>query len=232
MTDTVHPQTQFDADAETQADREFCGRFVAGNPGGPGNPFARQTAAFKKAIHAATTPDEAKALARKIYEMAMEGDLAAAKLYFSYTAGKPQDAIDPDRVDVHELEIYRDTAPLKTESATLTEAGLPEPHLHLIRMMRPMMSALMYKQVASIMDPRKNRTPADQGKHPPSPNGSISAKPPSPNPVMLVQGISAGYGRCTGPLANGFWGGVAGRALREHGIDLGRRAMSPLSPTW
>jgi hypothetical protein len=113
--------------------------------------------------------------------MAMEGDLAAAKLYFSYTAGKPQDAIDPDRVDVHELEIYRDTAPLKTESATLTEAGLPEPQLHLIRTMRPMMSALMYKQVASIMDPRKNRTPADQGKHPPSPNGTISAKPPSPN---------------------------------------------------
>jgi hypothetical protein len=198
-------------EAELQADREFCSRFVAGNPGGPGNPFARQTAAFRKAIHAATTPDETKALARKIYDMAMEGNLAAAKLYLSYTAGKPQAEMDPDRVDVHELQVFRDTAPLKEESAHLIEAGLPEPHLHMIRTMRPMMSAFMYKQISNIVDPRKNKTPeCDQresakaidrleealrpaelhsivGK-PPSTNGSIGngkprdvGKPPSTN---------------------------------------------------
>jgi hypothetical protein len=43
-----------------------------------------QTALFKKAILAATTPDESKCLARKIYDMAMEGDLTAAKIYFQY----------------------------------------------------------------------------------------------------------------------------------------------------
>jgi hypothetical protein len=199
----VNPEEQ-DSEAQLQPDREFCSRFVAGNPGGPGNPFARQTAAFKKAIHAATTPDEAKALARKIFEMAMEGNLTAAKLYFSYTAGKPQEAMDPDRVDVHELEVFRDTAPLKAESAQLIDAGLPEPHLHLIRTMRPVMSAFIYKQVANIMDPRKNKAPNERDKRepakatdrleealhpaeldsvigmPPLPNGSIG-KPPLPN---------------------------------------------------
>jgi hypothetical protein len=213
LNETVNPQQV--SEAELQADRDMCSRFVAGNPGGPGNPYARQTAAFKKAIHAATTPDEAKALARKIYELAMEGNLAAAKLYFSYTAGKPQEAMDPDRVDVHELEIFRDTAPLKEESAQLIDAGLPEPHLHLIRTVRPMMSALMYKQITSIMDPRKNKTPSERDQREtakaadrleealrPAELHSVIGRPPLPN-GSIGNGKPKGVRPSPQPLANG-----------------------------
>jgi hypothetical protein len=83
------------------------GRFAAGNKGGPGNPFARQTAAARKAIADAVTPEQLAAIAAVMVKKALDGDVAAAKLVFSYAAGKPTPAADPDTLDAHELEVRR-----------------------------------------------------------------------------------------------------------------------------
>jgi hypothetical protein len=87
--------------------RDASGRFAAGNRGGPGNPFARHTAAMRKAIADAVSPEQLAAIAAAMVKRALEGDVAAAKLVFAYAAGKPGPAADPDTLDAHELAVRR-----------------------------------------------------------------------------------------------------------------------------
>jgi hypothetical protein len=94
-------------DSAAAGGRESNGRFAAGNKGGPGNPFARQTAAARKAIADAVTAEQLAAIAAVMVKKALEGDVAAAKLVFSYAAGKPAPAPDPDTLDAHELAVRR-----------------------------------------------------------------------------------------------------------------------------
>src|SRR4051794_25337929 len=93
--------------SDTASGRDKGGRFAAGNPGGPGNPFARRTAAARKAIAGAVTPEQLAAIAAVMVKKALEGDVAAAKLVFGYAAGKPGAAADPDTLDAHELATRR-----------------------------------------------------------------------------------------------------------------------------
>src|SRR5690606_4555634 len=60
--------------------RDSRGRFTRGNPGGPGNPHARRTAALKNAFLAEVTEEDLRAVTRRVIEQAREGDLAAARL--------------------------------------------------------------------------------------------------------------------------------------------------------
>jgi hypothetical protein len=178
--ETANPRNENDAKAK---DRDLLGKFMAGNPGGPGNPYNRQIAMFKRAIQSATTPEEARALTRKIYDMAMEGNLAAAKIYFTYTVGKPDKPIDPDRVDVHEIELYRDVAPLKTEMATFMAAGKAETNLHVVRTVQPMTAAMQQQQMAGVFKP-KVETPEARQKREAEEAAKVQQKLDSPGPVL------------------------------------------------
>lgn len=73
------------------------GRFAKGNPGGPGNPFARRVARLRSLLLDAVSDDDLQAIAAKLVERAKAGDLAAAREVLTRTIGKPIDAIDPDR---------------------------------------------------------------------------------------------------------------------------------------
>jgi len=232
---------------QERVDRELGGRYAKGNPGGPGNPFGRQVALLRKTILADATPDRVQALVKKIYDMAMDGILAAAKLYLSYAVGKPTPMADPDRVDFHEMEIYRETVPLKQELTGMMQTGTPEYLLEVARFTRPLVGAIHQQ---TLMDGFRNsletsgERKAQEAKEeaeaerllnspgPELPDGLEQKLWPSPNPVMSVQGVTQMYVRCTGPLGYGFLGGDAERDQRGHGINLGRWAMSPLSPTW
>lgn len=77
------------------------GRFLRGNPGGPGNPYARQAALLRGALHAALGPEDVEDVARAMIARAIDGDVAAAKLVLAYAVGKPQTPLD----DVAEQEI-------------------------------------------------------------------------------------------------------------------------------
>jgi hypothetical protein len=82
------------------------GKFAKGNAGGPGNPFARQTAALRSAILRFMTPEKIEELVEVIYEQALQGDMRAAKLILSYSVGQPRPAVDPDRLDVEEMDLF------------------------------------------------------------------------------------------------------------------------------
>jgi len=69
--------------------RDRRGRFVAGNPGGPGNPHARTVAACRRAFLEAVTPADIRKVARTLVRMAIAGDLGAIKELLDRTVGKP-----------------------------------------------------------------------------------------------------------------------------------------------
>jgi hypothetical protein len=131
--------------------RDAKGRFVMGNAGGPGNPFARQVAALRQALINAITPEDIQAVARALIQRAAEGNVQAAKLLFSYAIGKPQPAPEPDQMDADEWDRYVETAPMKTESAAVVAAGVPELHLRFARMMRPLAASMMANQMGEML---------------------------------------------------------------------------------
>jgi len=87
---------------ESTDKREANGRFAKGNKGGPGNPFARQVAALRQTLLNRTTPKDFEKIADELIKKAKTGDVAAIKLLFQYTLGKPAPSPDPDHLDVDE----------------------------------------------------------------------------------------------------------------------------------
>jgi hypothetical protein len=96
-TATVQPQ------ASENPNQDAKGRFLPGNRLGCGNPFARATAALRKALIKAVTPEDITGIAAQLLEKAKTGDTAAARILFSYTIGKPTPAVDPDTLNEHEV---------------------------------------------------------------------------------------------------------------------------------
>ena len=85
--------------------RDRNGRFTKGNPGGPGNPYARRVAELRTALLETVGNDGLAEIVRGLVTAATGGDVAAAKLVLSYTLGKPTEAVDPDATLLHEQEL-------------------------------------------------------------------------------------------------------------------------------
>src|SRR3990172_1770258 len=83
------------------------GRFKEGNPGGPGNPYARRSALLRALTQKAVTEDDLKAIVEAILKKAREGNIHAASFIFDRCVGKPAPAPDPDRIDVDDLILKR-----------------------------------------------------------------------------------------------------------------------------
>src|SRR5256886_17646863 len=95
--------------AQTPADgHDVKGHFTKGNPGGPGNPYARQVAALRKVILNRLTEEDLLAITEALLARAKEGSVGAAKLLLAYAIGKPASAPDPDRLDGQELKHFKD----------------------------------------------------------------------------------------------------------------------------
>src|SRR5437868_856974 len=92
--------------AAEETGRDRRGRFTAGNAGGPGNPFARRVALLRTILMECVTEEEMGTIARQLVNLAKSGDLAAIKLLFQYTLGKPAATVDPDTLDQKEVELY------------------------------------------------------------------------------------------------------------------------------
>ena len=86
------------------AGRDARGRFVPGNPGGPGNPFARQVAQIRREILANLTSQDIYYIVETFKLKAIRGDLGAAKFLFQYAVGKPGDTVNPDTLDIEEFQ--------------------------------------------------------------------------------------------------------------------------------
>jgi hypothetical protein len=104
--------------------RDSRGRFTKGNRGGPGNPFARQTAGLRAALLAAVTEQDMQEVAAALLLRARLGNLVAIKLLFSYVIGRPVDPVDPDTLDRDEWRLFNQ-APVPGEEVTAVLRGLP-----------------------------------------------------------------------------------------------------------
>jgi hypothetical protein len=107
-----------------QSGRAANGRFAPGNPGGPGNPFARKVAELRRAMVNSITDEDVKEIARVLKEKAKEGNAAAIKLLFQYALGKQGAATDPDRVHLDDWQLLREESRMPAEMAGIVD-GLP-----------------------------------------------------------------------------------------------------------
>jgi hypothetical protein len=113
-----------EAQAKKISGRDARGRFAPGNIGGPGNPFARKVAALRTALIAAVTDEDIRFIAAQLVVTARLGDMAAIKLLFQYVLGKPAAAVDPDMLDLQELDLYR-RAPSPQQAQEMSCERLP-----------------------------------------------------------------------------------------------------------
>jgi hypothetical protein len=76
--------------------RDEKGRFLPGNPGGPGNPHAVAVAAWRKAIVLTVSPADLEAVIRVLLERAKAGEPWAVKELLDRCLGRaPAEAEDP-----------------------------------------------------------------------------------------------------------------------------------------
>jgi hypothetical protein len=137
----MHDSTKHDVGrAEKQSGRDARGRFVAGNKGGPGNPFARQTARLRKAMLAVVTDEDMQAIAAKLIELARGGDVAAAKVLLAYVIGRPAEAVDPDTVDIHEFQLYHKATAGAEAMGQVIESLPVETACSIVRAVRPILA--------------------------------------------------------------------------------------------
>ena len=83
-----------------QAQRDpQTGRFLPGNSGGPGNPYAARVATYRTALLEAVTPGDLAAIVRTLVQAARSGDVAATKIVFERTLGRPLEADILERLE-------------------------------------------------------------------------------------------------------------------------------------
>ena len=85
--------------------RNSNGQFAKGNPGGPGNPYARRVARLRATLLDAVGENGLADIVQGMITAAKGGDVAAAKLLLSYLLGKPVESVEPDYVEIHEKEL-------------------------------------------------------------------------------------------------------------------------------
>jgi hypothetical protein len=110
---------------------------LKGNPGGPGNPFARQVAELRERLLNRLTGEELDRIADKLIALAKEGDVPATKLHFSYTLGKPAEAVQPDQLDMEEWDTFKKTATMAGELPGIMATPDPSFPLEVVRAARP-----------------------------------------------------------------------------------------------
>ena len=84
--------------------RDASGRFVAGNPGGPGNPHARQVGQLRSALIEAVTDKDIERIFATLVRRAIEGDVRAAKEVLDRVLGRPQEAVVQLHAHVDEVQ--------------------------------------------------------------------------------------------------------------------------------
>jgi len=70
---------------------ESTGRFLHGNPGGPGNPDGPRVAKLRSALLECISPEDVAELGRVLLKAALAGDTASARLLLDRLLGKTRD---------------------------------------------------------------------------------------------------------------------------------------------
>ena len=73
--------------------RTARGRFAPGNPGGPGNPYAKRVADLRAALLESVTEADIRAVARALVKRAKAGEVPAIRELLDRLVGKREDAV-------------------------------------------------------------------------------------------------------------------------------------------
>ncbi|MFO0964733.1 MAG: hypothetical protein U0793_03975 [Gemmataceae bacterium] len=103
-----------------------------------GNPYNRRVARLKWALLDAAPEEEIVAIGKKLVQLGLEGNVAAARLLFTYVLPK---GVEPDRVNMDEWEGYRHEQRMEEEMRPIMKSLEPEFALDIVRMLRPAASA-------------------------------------------------------------------------------------------
>ncbi len=174
----TNPAAETTPTSPSASGRDSAGRFAKGNPGGPGNPFARRVAALRSALIQSVQAEDLIAIARTLIEKARQGDTAAAKLLYTYVLGKAAEAVDPDRLDADEWQGYKETAGMMKELPQVGTVPAAELPLRQVRHTRPILAQTMSQQLAEgfqrmAAEARAERQTVPKNDSPPSPDGAI-----------------------------------------------------------
>ncbi|HRQ74280.1 MAG TPA: hypothetical protein PLU35_14755 [Phycisphaerales bacterium] len=82
--------------------RDGRGRFAAGNPGGPGNPYAKRVGELRAALVEAVSAEDVRAIVGKLVEEAKAGDVRAIRELLDRTLGRPVEADLIERIEALE----------------------------------------------------------------------------------------------------------------------------------
>jgi hypothetical protein len=88
--------------------RDAGGRFAKGNAGGPGNPFSRRAAELRTALYEAVTPDDLRAIVKKLVKHAKAGDVTAAREVLNRLLGKPEPVDLLERIEALEQRLTKE----------------------------------------------------------------------------------------------------------------------------
>jgi hypothetical protein len=130
--------------------RDERGRFVKGNRGGPGNPFARQVAKLRAALIQRVTEADIQRIADDLLTSAKLGHLPSIRLLFLYVLGKPAAVVDPDTLDIEEWK--RHVQPLPQIMADLEQALMSMPvqaATDMVRTSQPFMQQMMSEELTA-----------------------------------------------------------------------------------
>ncbi|MFO0968710.1 MAG: hypothetical protein U0793_24395 [Gemmataceae bacterium] len=120
-----------------------------------GNPYNRRVARLKRLLLEAVTDEEIVAIGKKLVQLALEGNVGAARVLFAHVLPK---GVEPDRVNMDEWEGYRQEQRMEEEMRPIMKSMEPEFALDIVRMLRPAASAskaaLMGRGVADGIDGR------------------------------------------------------------------------------
>ncbi|MFO0967604.1 MAG: hypothetical protein U0793_18750 [Gemmataceae bacterium] len=103
-----------------------------------GNPYNRRVARLKRLLLEAVTDEEIVAIGKKLVQLALEGNVGAARVLFTYVLPK---GVEPDRVNMDEWEGYRKEQRMEEEMRPIMKSMEPELALDIVRMLRPAASA-------------------------------------------------------------------------------------------
>jgi len=102
-------------------DRDAKGRFLLGNPGGPGNPYMKRVASYQEALQEAVTTEEFKKVVKRLVALAIEGDVAASKVVLDRCLGKVQAIIQEEAISF-QLPPIESAADLPKATGAIAEA--------------------------------------------------------------------------------------------------------------
>jgi hypothetical protein len=110
---------------DAPAGRDAKGRFAKGNPGGPGNPFARYVAKLRSALVDCVSEEDIRQIANGLLVSAKLGHLPSIHVLLLYVLGKPSGTVNPDTLDIDEWRQL--VQPLAQISAELPQALMSMP---------------------------------------------------------------------------------------------------------